>query len=304
MATTFKPDSSLVTSTALSPNRTVTNGRYARLVCLHTMETAEHATVAEAIGAGWFLNPSAMASAHYNVDNDSIVQGVPEKDMAWTAPGTNEDGIQIEQAGRAAQTTAQWNDPYSTALLENTARLVADICKRNGIPPVKLTDAQLAAGAKGIIDHAQASRVYRMSDHWDVGTSFPWDTFMAKVQGYYNGGAGSAPASSSTTIPTISTDWFDMATKADLENAIFHSPRSEWGGRTLTQMLQDNNRDTYSTLRMVRHLFNLYRLGIPGVITDGTFGHKIRSIFGYDEAKQAPSRVKEFENDKRGLFRW
>lgn len=302
MATTFKPDSSLVTSTALSPNRTVTNGRYARLICLHTMETQETNQMAEAIGAGWFLNPTAMASAHYNVDNDSIVQGVPEKDMAWTAPGTNEDGIQIEQAGRAAQTTADWNDAYSSALLENTARLVADICRRNNIPPVKITDAQLAAGAKGIIDHAQASRVYRMSDHWDVGTGFPWDAFMAKVQRYYGGGTTSAPAISNTT--TTSTDWFDMATKADLENAIFNTPRSEWGGRTLTEMLQDNNRDTYSTLRMTRHLFNLYRLGIPGVITDGTFGHKIRQIFGYDEAKQAQARKTEFESDKRGLFRW
>lgn len=302
MATTFKPDSSLVTSTALSPNRTVTNGRYARVVVLHTMETPETSQMAEAIGAGWFLNPTAFASAHYNVDNDSIVQGVPEKDMAWTAPGTNEDGIQIEQAGRAAQTTADWNDAYSTALLENSARLVADICRRNNIPPVKITDAQLAAGAKGIIDHAQASRVYRMSDHTDVGIGFPWDAFMAKVRHYYGGGAPSAPAPSNPT--TTTTDWFDMATKADLENAIFNTPRSEWGGRTLTQMLQDNNRDTYSTLRMTRHLFNLYRLGIPGVITDGTFGHKIRQIFGYNEAKQAQARKTEFESDKRGLFRW
>ncbi|WP_237223593.1 N-acetylmuramoyl-L-alanine amidase [Rothia nasimurium] len=302
MATTFKPDSSLVTSTALSPNRTVTNGRYARLICLHTMETPETSLMAENIGGGWFLNPAAMSSSHYNVDNDSIVQGVPEKDMAWTAPGTNEDGIQIEQAGRAAQTTAEWNDAYSAALLENTARLVADICRRNNIPPVKITDAQLAAGAKGIIDHAQASRVYRMSDHWDVGTGFPWDAFMAKVWHYYGGGAPSAPAPSNPT--TTSTDWFEMATKADLENAIFNTPRSEWGGRTLTQMLQDNNRDTYSTLRMTRHLFNLYRLGIPGVITDGTFGHKIRQIFGYDEGKQAQARKNEFESDKRGLFRW
>lgn len=297
----FTPDSALATSTALSPNRTVTNGRYARLIVLHTMETDEHSSIAENIGGGWFLNPAASASAHYNVDNDSIVQGVPEKDMAWTAPGTNHDGIQIEQAGRAAQSTAQWNDPYSSTMLDKTARLVADICQRNNIPPVKLTDAQLAAGAKGIIDHAQASRVYRMSDHWDVGTGFPWEAFMAKVRNYYGGGAPSAPAPSNPT--TTSTDWFEMATKADLENAIFHSPRSEWGGRTLTQMLQDNNRDTYSTLRMTRHLFNLYRLGIPGVITDGTFGHKIRQIFGYDEAKQAASRKAEFDNDKRNLFR-
>lgn len=301
MATTFKPDSTLATSTALSPNRTVTNGRYVRLIVLHTMETAEHALVAENIAGDWFTNPSAQASAHYNVDNNSIVQGVPEKDMAWAAPGTNEDGIQIEQAGRADQSAAQWSDPYSAALLENSARLVADICLRTNIPPVKITDAQLAAGAKGIIDHGQASRVYRMSDHWDVGPGFPWDAFMAKVRHYYGGGTVASPIPSLTSN---STDWFEMATKADLENVLFHTKRPEWGNRTLTEMLQDNNRDTYSALRMTRHLFNLYRLGIPGVITDGTFGHKIRQIFGYDEAKQAQARKAEFESDKRGLFRW
>lgn len=298
---TFTPDSSLVTSTSLSPNRTVTNGRYARVVALHTMETDEHSTVAEAIGGGWFMNPTAGASAHYNVDNDSIVQGVPEKDMAWTAPGINEDAIQIEQAGRAGQTAAQWADPYSSDMLDNTARLVADICHRNGIPPVKLTDAQLAAGHKGIIDHGQASRVYRLSDHWDVGPGFPWDSFMAKVRHYYNGGN---PAAAPTVSPTTSTDWFDMATKADLENAVFNTPRSEWGGRTLTEMLQDNNRDTYSTLRMTRHLFNLFRIGIPGVVTDGALGWKLRQIFGYDEAKTGKARKDEYEKDRKNQFRW
>ena len=43
---------------------------------------------------------------------------------------------------------------------------------------------------------------------------------------------------------------------------------------------------------------------MPGVITDGTFGHKIRQIFGYDEAKQGQARKTEFESDKRGFFRW
>lgn len=290
----FAPDSALVTSTALSPNRTVTNGRYARLVVLHTMETDEHSSVAENIGNGWFTNPSAGASAHYNVDNDSIVQGVPEKDMAWAAPGANEDGIQIEQAGRASQTTDQWLDPYSVALLRNSAALVADICARNGIPPRKLTDAQLAAGWAGVVDHGQVSRVYRRSDHWDVGPGFPWGTFMDMVSSYTNGGS---PA-------TIEKDWFDMATRADLEDVVFNTRRPEWGNRTLSEMVREVDQNSWASLRMVRHLFNLYRLGIPGVVTDGTFGGKIRQIFGYDEGKQAKSRREEYDSNSKSMFRW
>lgn len=153
-----------------------------RVAVVHTMESPEGKTTAEDV-AGWFAGSNApKASAHYCVDVNSIVGCVNERDVAWAAPGANHDGIQIELAGRAGQTAKQWADAYSRAELVNAARLVADICRRHGIPARKLTNAQLRNGARGIVGHAQVSVVYNKSDHTDPGVSFPWAGFEKDVR--------------------------------------------------------------------------------------------------------------------------
>lgn len=159
-----------------------------RLLAIHTMEYPERPTGAEWC-ADYFAGPRApMASTHYCCDNDSVVQGVREADTAYTTPGANHDGISIEHAGHASQKddATGWRDAYSTALLDRSARLAADICKRNSIPIRHLTDAQLRAGDAGIIGHDQATRVYRRSSHTDPGKGFPWDRYIALVQAYAN----------------------------------------------------------------------------------------------------------------------
>ena len=156
--------------------------RKVRLVVVHDMEYPETPLAAEWC-AGYFSGDKApKASAHYYVDNDSVIQGVKESHTAWAAPGANADGIQIEHAGHARQTRAQWLDTYSTQMLRvMSAPLVAQICARHGIPIVHLTDTQLRRGHAGIIGHAQASRVYRLSDHTDPGVNFPWDKYIEWV---------------------------------------------------------------------------------------------------------------------------
>lgn len=158
-----------------------------RLVVIHTMESPEGKTTAEDV-AHWAAGSSApQASWHYAVDNDSIVGCVHEEDVAWAAPGANHDGIQIEMAGRAGQTARQWHDAYSKAELVRAARLVADICKRRGIPPRHLSNTELQSGKRGVVGHVQASQVYRQSDHTDPGAAFPWKGFMADVRALSDG---------------------------------------------------------------------------------------------------------------------
>lgn len=157
--------------------------RKVRLAVIHTMEVKETSGAAEWC-AGYFRGSKApKASAHYYVDADSTIQGVFERDTAFAAPGANADGIQIEHAGYAKQTAGDWADAYSLAMLrDQSAPLMAGICARHGIPIRHLTDAQLRAGEAGLIGHVQASRVYKLSSHWDPGTSFPWDEYLTWVR--------------------------------------------------------------------------------------------------------------------------
>jgi N-acetyl-anhydromuramyl-L-alanine amidase AmpD len=160
------------------------SGRSVDLIVLHTMEAAEKPTTAEAV-ARWFGGPQApMASAHYCVDGDSIVRSVHEEDIAWHAPGANHNGIGIEHAGFAAQGPAEWADDYSRAMLDLSARLVADICRRRSIPVAMVDEAGLQSGVRGITTHAVVSRAFRRSTHTDPGKSFPMEAYLRRVRAY------------------------------------------------------------------------------------------------------------------------
>lgn len=153
------------------------------LVVIHDMEAAESRSTAENV-AKWFAGPSApKASAHYNVDSDSIIQSVREHDVAWHAKQANRVGIGIEHAGYAKQTAAQWLDDYGRDMLTRSAELVAGICKRWGIPIVKLTPEQVRAGARGICGHHDVSLAYKTpGGHWDPGPHFPWTWYIEQVK--------------------------------------------------------------------------------------------------------------------------
>lgn len=170
----------------LSPNKYTGRRAAIRVVVLHTMEVEESGSVAEAVGNA-FARASRDASAHVGVDTNSECRYVADADTAWAAPGLNADGLQLEMAGRAGQTTGQWNDPGSRAILERAAQRTATWCRQYSIPVRRLSDAQLAAGLRGIVDHWAASRVYKQSDHTDVGANFPWARFLARVSALVTG---------------------------------------------------------------------------------------------------------------------
>jgi peptidoglycan hydrolase-like protein with peptidoglycan-binding domain len=152
-------------------------------VVLHSMEAAEAATTAENV-ARWFASKTnaPRASAHYNVDSDSVVQSVPEEKIAWHAPGANRLGVGVEHAGYARQTREEWLDEYSEAMLRRSAQLVAGICKRWNIPPQFVDADGLKEGVRGITTHWETTKAWRKSTHWDPGRGFPMDVYLGWVQ--------------------------------------------------------------------------------------------------------------------------
>lgn len=164
-----------------SPNVTRTQGRAIDVVVIHTIEIAERADSAES-AARWFARPAAQVSAHYAVDADSVVQCVREQDIAWHARGGNQNSIGIELAGRAAQGAREWDDAYSRAMLRRAATLTAEICGRYAIPLRRIGAPGLVKGLRGITGHADVSRAFGQSDHWDPGPAFPWQRFLGLVR--------------------------------------------------------------------------------------------------------------------------
>lgn len=162
-----------------------TKPRRVRLIVIHDMEYFERGDSAEVIAKDFATRPAtSKASAHICVDNNSIVQCVRDRDVAYAAPGANRDGIQIELAGYGKQTREEWLDYYGIALLALASDAVAQYCIKYGIPAVHLTNAQLKAGKPGIVGHYQVSAVYKKSDHTDPGKDFPWDYFTKSVENF------------------------------------------------------------------------------------------------------------------------
>lgn len=156
-------------------------------IVIHTLEYPERPTAAE-WAAGFFRDPHGpkgpvAVSAHYTVDADSITHSVLEKDIAWHAGPANGWSVGIEHAGYASQSAAEWSDTYSTSMLERSAELAAGICRRYGIPAVRLTAEDLKAGKRlGICGHLDVTNgLTGGKGHVDPGPNFPWAWYLERV---------------------------------------------------------------------------------------------------------------------------
>lgn len=167
--------------------RAVAEDRKIDLVVLHSMESSEKPGTARQV-ALWFKHDVPRpASAHYCVDADEVVQCVVEDFVAYGAPGANSNGIHIEFAGRAVQTGQEWLDHYSRAMLIRGVELVADICWRRKIPGVFVDAAGLIRGDRGITTHAEVTKAFKKSTHWDPGPNFPMSWFVGRVASVLQG---------------------------------------------------------------------------------------------------------------------
>lgn len=154
-------------------------------VVLHSMEGGEVPDSAENTAlwmAGKTKAAAPMASAHLFVDSNSIVRGVLDRDRAYHAAGFNVQSIGIEHAGKAKQTTVEWMDPFSKAMLERSAELCAALCLVHQIPARYLTALDLRSKRwTGITTHNDVSVAFKKSTHTDPGPGFPLTWYVKRV---------------------------------------------------------------------------------------------------------------------------
>lgn len=194
-----------VTVNHLTRNYTKANRTAADIVWIvvHDMEMPEKPTTAEAC-RDYFQATTRQASSHYTIDNNSIVECVAVKDVAWCAPGANAIGIHLEHAGFASQTGAQWLDDYGRQMLARSAALTAWLCDTYRVPKRRLTVAEIRAGKPGIVGHGDLSAAgVGGNTHTDPGPNFPWSYYIGLVNSSAplgsGGSGGSTPIGGGST---------------------------------------------------------------------------------------------------------
>ncbi len=161
--------------------------RTIRGIGIHDMEFYEKGDSAEVIARDFATRPETQkSSAHVCVDNNSVIQCVRDRDVAWAIPNANHDCVHIELAGFKSQTAEQWRDLYSVAVLALAADVAALYCIKYWIPVKRLTiDEVRDRKTKGIFGHDTATLAFQNpTAHMDPGPNFPWDLFMAMVAQY------------------------------------------------------------------------------------------------------------------------
>jgi N-acetyl-anhydromuramyl-L-alanine amidase AmpD len=163
------------------------NGAKVRLIAVHTTEGIKKVTDLRA----FFDRADAGGSSHAAADNTGALHGpdkgyVPYDRAAWTLRSGNPISDNLEYCGWAKTTRAQWLSDEAKGL-EAIAQWVAERCRARGIPPVKLTPAEVKAGKSGVIGHTDWTTGMNDGTHWDPGPGFPWDVVMARVKQIIDG---------------------------------------------------------------------------------------------------------------------
>jgi N-acetylmuramoyl-L-alanine amidase len=132
--------------------------------------------------AAYFQTKQSGGSAHLCVDDNECYRCLANEDVPWGAPGANEQGFHIEQAGYAKWSAVIWKKHLNT--LRRCAYKTAIHCKLFGIPTVFLYAADLKAGKWGITTHREVSKAFG-GTHSDPGPFYPTPVVMWFVRRYY-----------------------------------------------------------------------------------------------------------------------
>lgn len=203
-------NSPLAVCKMISPNRSSPRNHVIDTITIHCVVGQ---CTAEGLGA-WFSKPTTQASANYGVDKDGrIGLYVEEKDRSWCTSSSANDNraVTIEVASDSTHPYAVTDKAYAALI-----RLVADICKRNGIKKL------LWQGDRSLI--GQVDKQNMTVHRWFANKACPGEYLYSRHGDIANrvnallGAAASAPAveAPKEETPTANVPFLVKVTVNDL----------------------------------------------------------------------------------------
>lgn len=175
---------------------------------------------------GWFNNPAALASSHFYVRYDGVVEQYLDTDtVAWTQRDGNASCVGIETQGRG---DGEWTEAQLAAL----APLLVWLCDLYDLPRVDMRTS--LPGSRGIGLHRYGCSPWRVAggETWGpAGKVCPGDRRVAQFP---------------HLIDRINQE-DDMPTPAEIANAVLNTPDRALGGRTVHQVLASIPADVWKT---------------------------------------------------------
>lgn len=224
-------NSSLVTYTKISPNRTSPRNHKIDTISIHCF--VGQVTAKSGCNAGTFTkyDPNNGASCNYVVGHDgSIGLCVEEKDRSWcTSSGANDHrAVTIE-------TASETKDPYkvTSAAYAALLDLVTDICRRNGAKKL----LWFGDKAKTLAYTPKAGEMVMTVHRWFANKACPGDylynlhgEIAAEVTKRLSGGSGSsAPAPGASGGAQTAVNYTVKVTATDLN--IRSGPGTNYGSK-------------------------------------------------------------------------
>jgi N-acetyl-anhydromuramyl-L-alanine amidase AmpD len=232
--------------------------RTINMVIIHNVEGEYQSALDWLCGA---RAPRVQSSMHYllrSSDGD-VTQMVQELDTAWHASNWeyNHCSVGVGHEGYAAQPD-KW---YTDVMLQSSARLVADICRRHKIP----IDRQHIIGHNEVPDPHNAGQTGGSDHHPDPGPGWPWDRYIQMVKA-----AAATPAASDAASNTV-LDRSSGATALSFGGAATDYPAAHWTANPNFGSRLGNK----VNLVVIHDTEGLYQTSIDYLIQSGSSAHYI-----------------------------
>ena len=205
-------------------------------ITLVAVHTSEGATTAESL-EHYLDQPGVEASYHKLIDDTQAITYLPDDVAAWAMLSGNHRSVQLCFTGFAAWPRSEWL--AHDRMLRMGAAVARTWCDKWGIPPVKLTPAQVGADQSGICGHWDWTLGKRDGTHTDPGSNFPWDVFIDYVN---NSVPAKTPEDAQVIWRLVNTPLKDGAKAGDTPDATWPTiedtvtlpgPSAGWRGQII-----------------------------------------------------------------------